>query len=107
MDAGVVLAGREEAVDELRRLCRVGGTVTVVSEAPHEAIVAFIAAALVDAFGGPEPLYVESLDAARRLLAPGGAADSRSHVDLGGRVGGHRGSVGSCAAAVCGRACRR
>ena len=72
VDAGVVLAGREEAVDELRRLCRVGGTVTVVSEAPHEAIVAFIAAALVDAFDGPEPLYVESLEAARRLLAPAG-----------------------------------
>ena len=72
VDAGVVLAGRDEAVDELRRLCRVGGTVTVTSEAAHEAIVAFIAAALVDAFDGPEPLYVESLDTARRLLAPAG-----------------------------------
>ena len=72
VDAGVVLAGREEAVAELRRLCRGGGTVTVVSEAAHEAIVAFVAAALVDAFDGPEPLYVESLDVARRLLAPAG-----------------------------------
>ncbi|MDE0652061.1 MAG: hypothetical protein OXI26_00205 [bacterium] len=74
VDAGVVLAGREEAVAELRRLCRGGGTVTVTSEAPHEAIVAFVAAALVDASDGPEPLYVESLDAARRLLGPAGRA---------------------------------
>lgn len=72
VDVGVVLAGREEAVTELRRLCRGGGAVTVTSEEPHEAIVAFIAAALADAFDGPEPLYVESLDAARRLLAPTG-----------------------------------
>lgn len=72
VDAGAVLAGREEAVTELRRLCRGGGTVTVASEAAHEAIVAFIAAALVGAADGPEPLYVESLDAARRLLTPGG-----------------------------------
>ena len=74
VDTGVVLAGREEAVTELRRLCRGGGTVTVVAEAAHEAIVALIAAALVGAVDGPEPLYVESLDAARRLLTPGGRA---------------------------------
>ena len=78
VDAGVVLAGRDEAVDELRRLCRMGGTVTVTSEAAHEAIVAFVAAALVDAFDGPEPLYVESLDTARRLLAPTGRRTART-----------------------------
>ncbi len=72
VDAGVVLAGRENAADELRRLCDGGGTVTVTAEAPHEAIVAFIAAALADGADGAEPLYVESLNAARRLLAAAG-----------------------------------
>lgn len=72
VDAGVVLAGREEAAEELRRLCGAGGTVTVGSEAPHDAIVAFVAAVLADTADGPEPLYVERLGEARRLLAAAG-----------------------------------
>ena len=72
LDTSVVLAGREDAARELRRLCNVGGTVTVGWEAPHEEIVAFVAAALADSSGGPESLYVQGLDVARRLLAPSG-----------------------------------
>ena len=72
LDAGVVLAGREDAAEKLRLLCGAGGMVTVGWEAPHEEIVAFVAAALTDSSTRSEPLYVQSLDAARRLLAPVG-----------------------------------
>lgn len=70
LDAGVVLAGRDEAAEQLRRLCRAGGAVTVGWDAPHEEILVFIAAALADTDAGREVLYVDDPASARRLLAP-------------------------------------
>ena len=70
LDAGVVLAGRDAAAEQLRRMCLAGGVVTVGWDAPNEEILAFIAAALADSDAGREVLYVDDPGSARRLLAP-------------------------------------
>ena len=70
LDAGVVLAGRDTAAQQLLRLCLAGGVVTVGWDAPHEEILVFISAAFADSDAGREALYVEDPDSARRLLAP-------------------------------------
>ena len=70
---GVVLAGRREAADKLRRTCANGGIVTVGGGVHREEVLAFVAAALAGSenedseFG--DALYVDVRDTARRLLA--------------------------------------
>lgn len=70
LDAGVVLAGRDAATEQLRRLCEAGGVVTVGWDAPQEEILVFVAAALASSDAGREVLYVDDPGSARRLLAP-------------------------------------
>lgn len=69
LDAGVVLAGREESAATLTRRCLAGGVLTVGGDAPREEILVFIAAALAESDQHSEALYVTDLDSASRLLA--------------------------------------
>lgn len=70
----VVLAGRRETAEKLRRACAAGGIVTVGGSIYLEETLAFIAAALTDTEGGSEgfgdALHVADRDTARRLLVP-------------------------------------
>lgn len=69
---GVVLAGRRETAEKLRRACAAGGIVTVGGSIHLVEAMAFIAAALTDPEGGSEgfadALFVADRDTARRLL---------------------------------------
>lgn len=74
LDEGFVLAGREQAAEDLRDRCRQGrGVVTVGGRVQRDEILAFLSAALVaggtsvSSFG--DVLYVEAHDDARRLFA--------------------------------------
>ena len=69
LDAGVVLAGRDESAATLRRRCRAGGVLTVGGDVPREEILVFVAAALAESDQHREALYVADMDAASRLLA--------------------------------------
>ena len=74
LDEGFVLAGREQAAKSLRDRCRQGrGVVTVGGRIQHDEILAFVSAALVAGETSETPfgdvLYVNTHDAARRLLA--------------------------------------
>lgn len=69
LDAGVVLAGRDESAATLRRRCRAGGVLTVGGDGPREEILVFIAAALAESDQHREALYIADMDAASRLLA--------------------------------------
>ena len=70
LDVGVVLAGREESAEKLRRRCLAGGMVTVGGDIPRDELLVFVAAALAESGQHREALYVEDVDAASRLLAP-------------------------------------
>lgn len=69
---GVVLAGRREFAEKLRRACAAGGIVTVGGSTQGVEVLAFIAAALADTENGvgefTDALYVDDRDTARRLL---------------------------------------
>jgi len=71
---GVVLAGRRETAEELRRACAAGGIVTVGGSVHGVEMLAFIAAALAATENGSgklaDALYVDDRDTARRLLVP-------------------------------------
>lgn len=75
LDAGVVLAGRDQQADKLRDHCQrhQGGVITIGGNVHCDEILAFVAAALVGSeFSGsssPEALYVDDPAAAQRLLA--------------------------------------
>ena len=70
LDIGVVLAGREESAEKLRRRCSAGGIVTVGGDIHTDELLVFVAAALAESGQHREALYVEDVDAASRLLAP-------------------------------------
>ena len=71
---GVILAGRQETAEKLRRACAAGGIVTVGGSVHGEGLLAFIAAALAGTENGSgefaDALYVDDRDTARRLFVP-------------------------------------
>ncbi|MXZ78957.1 MAG: hypothetical protein F4086_19250 [Gemmatimonadetes bacterium] len=91
LDEGFVLAGREQAAEDLRDRCRQGrGVVTVGGRVQRDEILAFLSAALVAGGTSDSPfgdvLYVEAHDDARRLFAgealSGNARDTQAASPL-------------------------
>lgn len=87
LDGGLVLAGRREAANKLRRACANGGVITVGGSVHRVEVLAFIAAALAESEGEDsefgDALYVDDRDTARRLLASSaGQAGSGSALSV-------------------------
>ncbi len=75
LDAGVVLAGRDDQAVRLRDRCQLlrGGVITIGGQIHRDEVLAFVAAALVSP-DGPSPcstdaLYVDDHDTVKSLLA--------------------------------------
>lgn len=84
---GVVLAGRRETAEKLRRACAAGGIVTVGGSVHGVEMLAFIAAALADTKSGGgefgDALYVEDRETARHLIvSPSRQAGSGSALTV-------------------------
>ena len=89
LDAGVVLAGRDDPAKTLRDRCKQpsGGVVTVGGQVHRDEILAFVAAALV---GSDDPdchdqspvdaLYMDDHDTTKRLLAAEASPPSSPHT---------------------------
>lgn len=84
LDAGILLAGRDEAAETLRDRCRRGrGVVTVGGNMHREEILAFVAAALLGG-GSSAPfgdvLFVDRHDTAQQLFAAESLGDGAGAV---------------------------
>ena len=82
LDAGVVLAGRDNQAAKLRDRCGLtrGGVITVGGQVHRDEIIAFVSAALVSTKGSDssraDVLYVDDPNSAERLLTTAAASAS-------------------------------